>query len=88
MVNSLKCTQKESKGKVELNAKDNARDKPTRLGHLLDVRAMGGKKERKVVFEVSSLAKWPAGDTMNQNKEVSRMWGKGLAGFSLKTKTK
>lgn len=78
----MRCTKK-SKGKGKLNAKDTARDKPTRFGHLVDVRAKGGKKKkkRKAIFEVSSLASWQAGDTRNQNKEVSRMWGKCLAGF-------
>ena len=42
-----------------------------------------GEKERKkkAVFEVSSLANWQAGDTISQNKEVSRTWGKCLVAF-------
>ena len=69
----------EGKRKVEINAKDTAENKPPRLCHLLDVRFMGERKSSCLRFQI-----WPTrriGDAMNQNKEVSRMWGKCIAGF-------
>lgn len=41
-------------------------------------------KEREAVFEVSSLAKSQNWGRHESNKEVSRMWGKCIAGFDSK----